>query len=151
MHKLKIEDVNLDQYFFPSIELAANPAYKFNEETMTVFSARSNVEEVGNGNRFAVSTQVKSNAEESSNYPYSFELNGIAFFTVNEENFDHDNAMEACYYLGHQLLFGAIREQIAVLTGRGPWESVQLRSIKPEPYSATKAGRSSEPNDEQND
>lgn len=122
-------EINLTNYFLPIIEVAANPSHEPSEKTMTIFSVNAQVEETENEAQYAVNIEVLSNQEESTNPPYTFRLSGVAFFIITSEEYDDNNAKEVCFQIGHQVLLGAIREQITTLTGRGPWNAVQLRVI----------------------
>lgn len=129
MPKINIDDIQLVNYFLPAIEVAAIPSHAPNEETMTIFSINAQIEEMEDERDFAINVEVRTDMEESSNPPYKFRLFGVAFFHITCEEFDRDNAREACYKIGHQVVFGALREQLATITSRGPWQAVQLRVV----------------------
>jgi len=129
MDRLKVDEINLERYFFPVVEITANAEHSPGEETMTFFAVNTNVVEIEESNRLAVDIDVRSSQEESTNPPYNFKVSGIAFFNIVIDEYDPENAKDACYVMGHQVLFGAIREQIAAITGRGPWNAIQLRVV----------------------
>jgi preprotein translocase subunit SecB len=134
MGKLKVHEINLEHYFLPVIDVAANPEHKPGDETLTIFSVNTQISEVNDTKRLAVNIEVKSDQDESTNPPYNFRLLGVGFLSISAEEYDSENAKEACLQVGHQVLFGAIREQIASLTGRGPWDAIQLRVVPAPTY-----------------
>jgi len=129
MQKLNINDINLVNYFFPRVEVVAIPSHEPNKSTMTIFSINTQIEQLENNRNYAVNIDVQTDMDESTNPPYKFHVSGVAFLNISSEEFDGDNAKETCYQIGHQVLFGALREQLSTITSRGPWNAVHLRVI----------------------
>ncbi len=135
MDKIKVDDVLLKKYFFTSTHIDANPKHTPNEKTMSIFSVDAHIEKLDDdeGRIFGISVRIFSDDEKSTNLPYAFDISAIANLIVQAEEFEPENAREACYMLGQQILIGAIREQLASQTGHGPWDTVQLRPVS-NPY-----------------
>lgn len=129
MQKLNVNDINLVNYFFPRVEVVANSSHEPKEATMTIFSINTHIEQLEDNHSYAVNIDVQADMDQSTNPPYSFHLSGVAFLNVSSEEYDGDNAKEACYQIGHQVLFGALREQLSTITSRGPWNAVHLRVV----------------------
>ena len=90
------------------------------------------------GHSWSVDISISQAVKEGQNFPYIFKVSLIGFFAcrdgfpspADEEQFVRVN--------GSSMLYGAARELVRSLTGRGPWGEIFLPSIsfydkKPKP------------------
>lgn len=78
--------------------------------------------------RWRCELTVASKDEEDKNYPYTFELVYVGFFTVVKE-FPSDRVEQMVRVNAPSLLYSAAREAIMYLTGRGRVPATLLPSI----------------------
>lgn len=84
---------------------------------------------------------IRTKDVSEGNYPYSFQLIYVGFFRVVKD-FPADRIQQMVKVNGPALLYGAAREAIMYLTGRGRYPAVLLPSItflEPPPKAAAKA------------
>jgi preprotein translocase subunit SecB len=83
---------------------------------------------------YSVTMKTVVNPGKDKSSPYSVEMDCIAVFHV-DESLTEDEALRAALITGHNVLYGAIRESVAWLTGRqvyGPL-LLGLSVLKPPP------------------
>lgn len=84
--------------------------------------------------QYQVRMQSTFNSNGDPSAPYSIDMQCIGFFTV-DNNLTHEEALRAVTITGHNVLYGAIREAIAWITGRQPFGSlvIGLSVLQPPP------------------
>ena len=79
----------------------------------------------GQENRYQVSMNSKFNNNGDSAYPYIIDMECIGFFSVDIK-LPKDEAMRGVMITAHGVLYGAIREAVAWITGRQPFGPLML-------------------------
>jgi preprotein translocase subunit SecB len=79
----------------------------------------------GQVNRYQVSMSSKFNINGDSAYPYIIDMECIGFFSVDSK-LSKDEAMRGVMITAHGVLYGAIREAVAWITGRQPFGPLML-------------------------
>lgn len=119
-----MKPLRLEQYFFTKQEVRANPTHDQSKNklgSVVNHHCASTVVE-GRPNTLAVECSIMLDEAQSDNPPYFFSITAFGVFTLeNEKEFSDDRAKQMATAFGLQVLIGAIREQIAALTSRGPW------------------------------
>lgn len=122
--------LQLKQYFFTQIECNANPDYDQAVNGIGSFIDFKFVVLPFNGQEDALGVELTIwvDEEKSTNPAYLFKISAFGILHVAE-----GTTMEAATQLAHltgtQILVGAIREEIAHLTSRGPWGVFMLPII----------------------
>lgn len=124
--------LRLENYFFPHQEVRANPTYdprgdRRGSHTNTAFAILP-VED--RENAFAVEVQIALDEEKSINPPYFFTMHAFGVFSIDQE-IETSAASPANIggVQGAQILIGAIREHLATMTARGPWDVFLLAPV----------------------
>lgn len=126
---LSVGEIGVDNYFFPQIYVEANSNHDPTDSVVNVFTFEEDLNRKDDEKRFTMSLTVRSDAESSENPQYTFFVSSFGSFTLPEECGDIDEAIEVGSIVARRILMGAVREQIATLTSRGPWDTVILRAI----------------------
>lgn len=85
-----------------------------------------NVEPVeGDANRYVATMTSKLNIDGSTDYPYTIDMECIGFFTVDSDADDRARSAGLAI-VAHSVLYGAIREAIAWITGRQAYGQVSM-------------------------
>ena len=79
----------------------------------------------GQANRYQVSMNSKFNSNGDPAYPYIIDMECIGFFSVDSK-LPKDEAMRGVMITAHGVLYGAIREAVAWITGRQPFGPLML-------------------------
>lgn len=69
--------------------------------------------------------RTRMNTEADKSCPYSIDMECVALLTV-DETLAEEEAIRGVHITAHNVLYGAIREAVAWLTGRGPFGSLTL-------------------------
>lgn len=79
----------------------------------------------GQDSRYQVSMSSKFNIKEDPAYPYIIDMECVGFFSVDSK-LSKDEAMRGVMITAHGVLYGAIREAVAWITGRQPFGPLML-------------------------
>lgn len=141
--------LQLEQYFFPKVAVTANPQFdpnkpvEISEPKLDVMVRRHQ----SDANRFAVEVRLRLPSTAEENCPYSVELE--AFAAVKSTGEVPGNLIEnVIAHNSAHLLYGASREMIALITGRGPFaplflpaRTIDLQKSVPAKTSETETGK----------
>lgn len=74
---------------------------------------------------------VSSDKDDSKNAPYEYDVRAFAMLAYLDDTTDplDDNDLKRAGVVGYQAAIGAIREHIASMTARGPWDTFFLRIV----------------------
>ncbi|MCO5102132.1 MAG: hypothetical protein M9885_14785 [Burkholderiaceae bacterium] len=111
--------LRLKDLIFPAISISASFRFDIGEEAGSA------------------SAGLRVRTEESApgrGAPYRVDVEAFALFDVNGHEHVDDNAMLMRRYSAAAALLGAIREQVATLTSRGPWERRGSRWFRSKPW-----------------
>ncbi len=125
--------LRLDRYFFTHQEVAANPDFIQDDENnpthleLIVEGHASRLAD--HGHRYGITARVEPNQDESKNLPYFFSIMAFGIISIKDDALGQSAIESIIETSGIQLLFGAIRERLADMTSRGPWDLIQLDFI----------------------
>lgn len=121
--------LSLDNYFFPAINIQANPHFSPNGEDT---SKNSSVDIKGT---FSIGEDRRSCAailditvrapDESTQVPYEIDITAVGSFSIPEGE-ETDNFSQLAPLFAFSVLYTSSREMILTLTSRGPWKRVML-------------------------
>lgn len=119
--------IALEQMFFTRSVVVATPDFKpGNEQIKILPENRIDVSIIeGETRRYIATMQSSFNKDSEITLPYMFDMECIGFFMV-EDALEKDEAIKGVTITAHNVLYGAIRESVAWLTGRQPYGQVML-------------------------
>ncbi len=119
--------LRLDNYFFPVVQVVANPEYRSIEEHQEpIFKIAPSVAKNENG-LYQVSVEILLlQEEEKSPVPYSIHLVSLGFFAVQP---DWPEPEKLLFINGSTILYAAAREFLITISSRGPWGAVTLPMV----------------------
>jgi hypothetical protein len=79
-------------------------------------------------NAFAVDVGIDLDEEHSVNPPYFFSISAFAIL-VSDQDVPRELALTVANATGFTMLVGAIREHLASVTARGPWDQFLLGPV----------------------
>ena len=119
--------LQLERYFFSKIQIDAHL-----DADPTVANVLDCEVEIGraveNSRRFQVVMRLKLRTPEKKQTAYTGEVHAVGFFQVLD-GWPEKERSRLVETNGAALLYGAIRETVCNLTGRGPWPAVTLSSM----------------------
>ena len=120
--------LQLDIYFFDSLSIRVNPKgslnYRLTGEQLVIDAEYSlNTEDP---TKQKVSLTVRNHPEDPS-ATYLFSATVIGIFTISDPS--DQNSLPHVVVTGSSMLFGAIREMLLTLTGRGPFPNLILPTV----------------------
>lgn len=128
--------LQLKQYFFTQIECIANPDYDPTGNAMgSKVDCKFAVNPVdGQEDAFGIELAVWVDADTSENPPYSFRVSAFGVLNIAQGT-PIEVATQLANVTGAQILVGAVREEIARITSRGPWGAFMVPIIPLSPAS----------------
>lgn len=81
-----------------------------------------------NPNLYQIEIKIENLHSKTITLPYTIEAKVVGVFSVDPK-FKHDDLDRLVQINGASMLFGAAREQILTITGRGPFGSLKLPTI----------------------
>jgi len=120
--------LSLNQYFFPFVEVAADPEWNDKEGAphhhFTI--GTSVVDDDGKG-VYQVVVNITSRPEsEEARQPYSIHLLTVGFFQVSQ---GWPEPLKLLEINGASILYASAREFLITITARGPWPAVTLPTV----------------------
>jgi len=79
-------------------------------------------------NLYQIEIKIENLHSKTITLPYTIEANVVGVFSVDPD-FKHDDLDRLVQINGASMLFGAAREQILTITGRGPYGPLKLPTI----------------------
>lgn len=131
MNKFPIE---LKQVYFTRSIVVAIAEHAQKENTADVSSPRVSSAPVnsinvsfidGSDNEYVVVMQTLLNMDKDPSDPYMIDMECVALFHVSSE-LSKEEAMKGVTITGHSVVYGAIREAVAWITGRNPFGALNL-------------------------
>jgi len=119
--------IHLETVFFTKCSVATVPAHQPPEEGGTIFP-QNNIEvrkDPGRAEAWHAVMRTVINPEADPSQPYSIEVVCHAILTADATLTD-DEAKRGVMITAHSVLYGAIREVVAWLTGRQPFGPIVL-------------------------
>lgn len=119
--------ISLEQVLFLKVQVAAVPGHVFQEDANAAEPENSlQVQEIeGDEGRYQAMMTTVVNPEGDKNYPYQIDVQCMAILHA-DDTLDKKEALRGVTITAHSVLFGAIRETVAWLTGRQPYGPLML-------------------------
>ena len=131
MHKVPLQ---LDGYVFTKLLVEANSDYDPEKQQETTeseidFSLGIVVgKDKDNPRLYQIEIHIENLRAKTTILPYTVEAKVVGVFSVDPE-FKHDDLERLIQVNGASMLFGAAREQILTISGRGPFGPLKLPTI----------------------
>jgi len=127
--------VILEKYFYPNQEIRALLNYdkngdKQNNSTHISRTADAVGSEKG---KYALQLDLTLDIDKSVNPPYEVHLTIVGIFRVKNTALDELEMRKQVFDSGTDLLIGALRERLVMLTHSGPWGAFYLNFIDVQP------------------
>ncbi|WP_321368032.1 hypothetical protein [uncultured Desulfuromusa sp.] len=138
--------IELKSYFFPIVDIKANPKHNPEDEidiTLDIDSAVLKPDE--RYNYYQLLTDIKVSEEDSKNEPYLYHVQTVGFFSLNDD-LPKNELKELLHNRGIESLNSATRELILMITGRGPWGAIGLPIHDPSEIELREIDINQEPN-----
>lgn len=125
--------LRLERYFFTHQEVIANPDFIQGDESnpscteLTIEGHASRLAD--HGHRYGITARVSINQDESQNTPYFFSIMAFGIISIKDDSYGQAAIENTIETSGIQLILGVIRERLADMTARGPWELMPLDFI----------------------
>lgn len=127
--------LRLEHYFYPRVEVRANPEYSKlvkeglkNSPESGIETKVSTLKAEEDPNFYQVQLTIRSSLKANSELPYKILLHAIGFFHV-DQNFENKNIDHLVEINGASVLYSAAREYLMMVTSRGAWESFKLPTV----------------------
>lgn len=123
----KPHPITLEQLFFTRSSVIAVPGHKPNGTLVSV--APQNAIEVakieGSSGRYTATMKTLVNPSFDKASPYAIDMECVAVL-IADDTLSDDDAQRGVMITGHSVLYGAIREATAWLTGRQPYGQLMM-------------------------
>lgn len=130
---MKLAPLQLVDYFVHSIRVEALDTYdpdKGQELDLKALHVQEKCTPIGESeedHRYAIELEIKQDAVDGKNIPYSYEVKLVGFLDAHPD-YPADKVKTAVETNGPTMLFGAAREIIRAATGRGPYGPLLIPS-----------------------
>ncbi|MES2611502.1 MAG: hypothetical protein V4679_14745 [Pseudomonadota bacterium] len=139
--------VDLETLFFTKCSVSAVPNH-IESETKDSGEIANHIEihpTDDTGRKWTAMMRTVVNAEKDPAWPYHVEMEAVAFLAT-DETLDEATARRGVLITAHNVLFGAIRENVLWITGRQPYGPLMLGlSVLAPPPPAVKSGAAKAP------
>jgi hypothetical protein len=128
MSEVKPHPISLEQVFFTRSSVIAVPGHQPNENSILAALPNNdlNVSKVENGvGRYSAIMRTTINQTMDPSSPYSIDMECVAVM-VADATLNEEEATRGVMITANSVLYGAIREAVAWLTGRQPFGPVLL-------------------------
>jgi preprotein translocase subunit SecB len=129
--------VNLKQVYFTRTIVVANPNHRPDLSAPVRMAPQNeiNVQKLEDAeNEYVVSMRTRFNPESDPSEGYTIDMECVALFDVL--NISGDEALKAVSIVGHNVVYGAIREAVLWITGRHPFGALAFGLSVLEPKKA---------------
>ena len=113
--------IKLDEYFFPVVQVVANPSAEENEQELD-YTVEVSLSHDKEKKFYQVSVEISTIPEDESQQ-YVINIVAIGIFRIDKRFKDINKLL---YINGSSMLYSAAREFIITITSRGPWGAVTL-------------------------
>lgn len=125
--------LSLERYFYTRVHVDANREYGVDD--LQAPAQEVNIEvTVGmlkNGDDsglYQIVLAANNLTAKEGRLPYTIDAEVVGVFRL-DDGFEHDNREHLLKVNGSSILYGALREYLLMLTGRGPWGEFQIPTI----------------------
>jgi len=129
--------VILEKYFYPNQVVRAIPTHdKDGDKQNNSTHINRSIEVVDSENgKFALQLDIDLDVDKSINPPYEFQLTIVGIFRVTNLSVNQVEMRKQVFDIGTELLVGALRERVSMLTQSAPWGVFNLNVINISPIS----------------
>lgn len=123
--------LQLEQSYFLKLGIEANLDYQTGEEADDEIDFGLKVEVAPHPedeNRYQIMLTLDEFRSSGPALPYDIDIKIVGFFKMAKE-FEHDNKEHLTQVNGATMLYGAAREQVLSITGRGPFGPYQIPTV----------------------
>ncbi len=137
-----IHPIVLDRVFFTRSIVVAIPDHKPDDGTLSIAPENkidvAAVEEEEEPRRYIATMQSVLNSGGDKNTPYMIDMECVGMFIV-DKSLSPEEAAHGVMITAHSVLYGAIREAVAWITGRQPYGQLMLglSILRPKPTDKT--------------
>lgn len=122
---LRVSEFTLLSTFISDFHLVANPDFNNELQDKTTYNSSADCNKNQDG-LYIVRLSVTSELADKSNWAYQYDIQAFAYLKLLDDKLsDNDQRLEALAY-GVQVLFGALREHLHIMTWRGPWKNFPI-------------------------
>jgi hypothetical protein len=133
--------ISLGQLFFTRSVVIATPGHEFKDGMQTTEGPENTIslkKAEGPGRNYIGTMRSVINPTSDKASPYTIDMECVVQLTA-DDSLSEDEAYRGCYITAHSVLFGAIREAVAWITGRQAYGPLMLGlSILKSPQKAEK-------------
>lgn len=126
-HAPKQPPLLLEDYFFPEISVKANPKYSPQTDTGDIVVKTFSLLNWADPNHDRAILQLHLTFSNEDNAPYSIEAHIVGTFSVHRRQ----DAEQLVALTGGAMLYGAVRDFVLTVTGRGPWDKFIIPTLAP--------------------
>lgn len=120
--------IQLERVVFTRSVVIAVPEHQPGDPAQLILGPENTVNVVaidGQEGKYQVSVGAKLNISGDAAYPYIIDMECVGVFSVDAK-LSKDEAIRGVTITGHSVLYGAIRESVAWITGRQPFGQLML-------------------------
>ncbi len=114
-------DFTLLRNFYSDFMVTANPEFEVEEGFESRYKAEVQCIRRENG-LYVIQLSIADDNEEGTAWAYSYQIQGFAYLKLVDAAIHDQDHRESATAYGIQVLFGSIREQLTLMTARGPWK-----------------------------
>ena len=123
--------LQLEELLFPVVEVRTNGSHDpAGERAGTLLQYGQQLQKIeGQPGRYGLMVSVRSDNERSKNPPYAFAIEAHAVYSIQGGTLDEQAQAAKILANGVVIVMGAIREQLASITARGPWGRFLINAV----------------------
>jgi preprotein translocase subunit SecB len=115
----------LEQYFFTEVHVSAVPEYSPDDGNEMEMNISPEILEHG---KAPLRFQMRLHITSSTGGPYVIDLKAVGYFKI-DERIPREARPGLVYNGGGSILYGATREFLLGITGRGPWGPTMIQAV----------------------
>lgn len=122
---LTASDFTLVRTFFSDFSVSANPEFEMEDGYESCYLPEVHCIQRENG-RYVVQLSITNDTKEEYECAYNYQVQAFAYLQIVDEALYGEDHRESATAYGVQVLFGSIREQLTLMTSRGPWKGASV-------------------------
>jgi preprotein translocase subunit SecB len=134
-----IHPIVLDRVFFTRSIVVATPDHEPGDGPLSIAPENkidvALVKEGDEPRRYIATMQSVLNSGGDKSSPYTIDMECVGMFIIVDKSLSPEEAVHAVMITAHSVLYGAIREAVAWITGRQPYGQLMLglSVLRPKP------------------
>lgn len=125
--------LSLERYFYTRVHVDANREYGPDDTQTAPRDVDIDVKvgmlrDANDSDRYQIVLSISNLTAKEGRLPYNVDAEIVGVFRL-DANFKHENREHLLKVNGSSILYGALREYLLMLTGRGPWGEFQIPTI----------------------